>query len=57
MRSHYWRRAHPVRLPDRPDAFVQIHLELGRAYRLDLCRHELERDIEQELRRAAEEDD
>lgn len=39
-----WRRAHPVRLPDRIN--TPAHAELEGAYRLDLALRELQRDLE-----------
>ncbi|PAP94030.1 hypothetical protein CIT31_16825 [Mesorhizobium wenxiniae] len=49
-----WRRAHPVRRPERPQAFVSVHAELGRAYLLEMERrareeHELAAELEREL--------
>lgn len=49
-----WRRAHPVRRPERPPPFVPVHLELGRAYLLEKERrareeHELAEELEREL--------
>ncbi|TIM14500.1 MAG: hypothetical protein E5Y67_12540 [Mesorhizobium sp.] len=49
-----WRRAHPVRRPERPQAFVSVHAELGRAYLIELERrtseeHELAEELERKL--------
>lgn len=47
--SAYWRK-----IPERPDAFAQVHLELGRAYLLEMERraseeHVLAEELEREL--------
>ena len=47
--SAYWRK-----IPDRPDAFARVHVELGRAYLLEMERraseeHELAQELEREL--------
>lgn len=49
-----WRRAHPVRRPERPPPFVPVHLELGRAYLIEMERraseeHELAEELERSL--------
>lgn len=44
-----WRRAHPVRLPDR--TYTDPHLELYEAYRQDRLNAELSEQIAAELER------
>lgn len=51
MTRTIWRRAHPVKLPERPAAFVAIHTELLEARRLDLTMAEVREQIEDELER------
>lgn len=48
----YWRR-----LPERPDMFVQVHLELARAYERDLQRKAaFEAELEDEIERMLDEE-
>ena len=55
MTRTYWRRAHPVKLPERPAAFIAVHEELNDAYRYDRLMAELREQIEAEVERDLEE--
>lgn len=49
----YWRRAHPVKLPERPAAFIAVHAELQDAYQIDRLRERLEEEMERDLEERA----
>jgi len=55
MTRIYWRRAHPVKLPERPAAFIAVHTELLAAKRLDLTLATLREQIETEVERDMQE--
>lgn len=51
--SAYWRK-----IPERPDAFAHVHLELGRAYLLEKERRASEEhDLAEELERKLSDED
>jgi hypothetical protein len=46
-----WRRAHPVKLPARSDAYIAVHTELLEARRWDKIQAELQERISEEFER------
>lgn len=51
MTRTYWRKAHPVKLPERPAAFIAVHSELLDAYQIDRLRERIEAELERDLER------
>lgn len=57
MMRQTWVKSHPRRLPERPDMFVQVHLELAQAYERDLQRKAaFEAELEDEIERMLDEE-